>query len=634
MNVILNTDKSYRLSELAKAVAQSPDDLLYLEQQIDGESVSIAVRKGDLLAGILPSGKRLVSGGGVTYTGTGFVFDVSAAVILVDGVTYEIPAGQVTLSGSDPEDPRFDLVVANINGTFEVVEGQPPVVPVAGEDQVSLALIEVAAGATTPTVTTTPVYLENNEWSTSVANIGSPVLGSANFTSTNDPFEGAVNIETSLNNNAVMRFTAPAAVNLGDFANVSLRVFLPTAIPAGTNIQMIALSGTNPVGQVSLGSQGLSSTTTGEWQLVSFNPSVFSAATITGFAIRYTGPTSYTYRIDNILLQSGQQIIIAQDIDISVNGTLIGSTSAVDLVAGANTTIAGVQLPGGQVQVTITATGGGGGGGVVQTIVGTVNQIAVDSTDPANPVLSLPSAVTTSLGKADSAVQSVGAGTGISVDATDPQNPIVSSTVTPGGQVDSVVGTANEIDVDSTDPANPIVSLPAAVTNALAEALTALQPGDNVSELTNNAGYIDSAALASAIADFITESDLINTLRSFALPQWLDVAPLTPSAGVFTPNLGTAGSFTADWGANSTLADPIIPSGYDTGKVLAWDITFTVTGAGGWTMDLGSSYRVDDGIDIADILSNNNTTGDVVQLYFQYKNGITRIQPFIDTVIP
>ena len=137
-----------------------------------------------------------------------------------------------------------------------------------------------------------------------------------------------------------------------------------------------------------------------------------------------------------------------------------------------------------------------------------------------------------------------------------------------------------------------------------------------------------------AVAGGITESDLINTLRSFSAPQWLDVATLTPSAGVFTPDLGTAGSFTADWGANSTLADPIIPSGYDTGKVLAWDITFTVTGAGGWTMDLGSSYRVDDGVDIAAILGDNNTTGDVVQLFFQDKNGIVRIQPFIDTVIP
>ena len=134
--------------------------------------------------------------------------------------------------------------------------------------------------------------------------------------------------------------------------------------------------------------------------------------------------------------------------------------------------------------------------------------------------------------------------------------------------------------------------------------------------------------------DGITESELINTLRSFSAPQWLDVAALTPSAGVFTPDLGTAGSFTANWGANSTLANPTIPSGYDTEKVLAWDITFTVTGAGGWTMDFGSDYRVDDGVDIADILSDNNTTGDVVQLFFQYKNGITRIQPFIDTVIP
>ena len=62
-----------------------------------------------------------------------------------------------------------------------------------------------------------------------------------------------------------------------------------------------------------------------------------------------------------------------------------------------------------------------------------------------------------------------------------------------GGTVDSVVGTTNEIDVDSTDAANPVVSLASAVTTSLGLADSALQSGDNVSELTNDAGYLTSA---------------------------------------------------------------------------------------------------------------------------------------------
>ena len=61
--------------------------------------------------------------------------------------------------------------------------------------------------------------------------------------------------------------------------------------------------------------------------------------------------------------------------------------------------------------------------------------------------------------------------------------------------VQSVVGTAMEIDVDNTDPLNPVVSLAVQVTGALAAALMAAQPGDNVSIFTNDSGYITAASL-------------------------------------------------------------------------------------------------------------------------------------------
>ena len=56
-------------------------------------------------------------------------------------------------------------------------------------------------------------------------------------------------------------------------------------------------------------------------------------------------------------------------------------------------------------------------------------------------------------------VNSVVAGINVTVDSSDPANPIVSSTGGGGGggQVNSVVA-GNNVTVDSTDPANPIVA--------------------------------------------------------------------------------------------------------------------------------------------------------------------------------
>jgi hypothetical protein len=78
-----------------------------------------------------------------------------------------------------------------------------------------------------------------------------------------------------------------------------------------------------------------------------------------------------------------------------------------------------------------------------------------------------------------------------------------------GGLVDSVTGDG----VDNTDPANPVLTFPNAdqvddsttankfVTTALIALInSALQNGDNVSELTNDAGYITSSSLPPSFA--------------------------------------------------------------------------------------------------------------------------------------
>ncbi|XQA74590.1 hypothetical protein ACM9XA_03370 [Xanthomonas sacchari] len=73
-------------------------------------------------------------------------------------------------------------------------------------------------------------------------------------------------------------------------------------------------------------------------------------------------------------------------------------------------------------------------GSKAATITGTANQVDVANGNAAAglPTISLAAQVLTSLGKADSAVQEVRAGTNVSVDNTDPRRPIVSSTAPAG----------------------------------------------------------------------------------------------------------------------------------------------------------------------------------------------------------
>src|SRR5690606_8880951 len=86
-----------------------------------------------------------------------------------------------------------------------------------------------------------------------------------------------------------------------------------------------------------------------------------------------------------------------------------------------------------------------------------------------------------------------------------------------GGTVQSVLGTTGQISVDSTDPANPIVALAESVLVTLGLATTALQPGDNISELLNDMGYTTTTYVDDEIADLASVyQPLDSTLTALA----------------------------------------------------------------------------------------------------------------------
>lgn len=104
----------------------------------------------------------------------------------------------------------------------------------------------------------------------------------------------------------------------------------------------------------------------------------------------------------------------------------------------------------------------------VETIVGTTNQIDVDSTDHNNPVLSLSATLdapgTFTIQSSTAVDEIINDDTMANANATNLATALSIKNYVDGlvsGDVQSVTGTTDQIDVDNTDPQNPIVSLPA-----------------------------------------------------------------------------------------------------------------------------------------------------------------------------
>lgn len=161
----------------------------------------------------------------------------------------------------------------------------------------------------------------------------------------------------------------------------------------------------------------------------------------------------------------------------------------------------------------------GTGGGIVDAVVAGAG-IAVDATDPANPVVSNDGVIT------------IVAGTNITVDNTDPQNPVISSS-SGGGTVDSVVG-GTGIDVDATDPANPVVSI---------DLVPAANGGLGV-DASAFAGLLKMAAGVASVAvantDYTNPAGLTAALNLLSYKGWVRLvsAAALPAC---TYNNGTSG---------------------------------------------------------------------------------------------
>ena len=329
----------------------------------------------------LTNGYRLISGGIVQWTGTGFVFFVSQANYVIASVPYTALSTTKTLSAPDPTNNRIDVFAVNTSGQVIVIEGTPSASPVKPQidpaTELELTSIIVEAGTTIPTVTDESIYAENVEWTGT-----SSGTGTANFASTADPFDGTVSVElTNIQNGFKVVFDNGADLDILTYTTFGLLLKLKATLGGGQDIDIRFLNSAN---NAVCNSQRLvlnkANTTTYQFIGIDLDTFTFVNNTFRKLEITYvrtTGGQTFTgLFLDNIKLQAG---VVQPPIgvltflglsDVFAPSGYVGQAGKVVVVRSDEL---GLEF----------VTGGGGAGGV-EGVTGT----GVDNTDPANPVIS------------------------------------------------------------------------------------------------------------------------------------------------------------------------------------------------------------------------------------------------------
>ncbi len=268
--------------------------------------------------GFMPS--QVLSGCAIEYV-SNLVFNVGVCTYQINGVTYTTSSiTTVTLTAADATNPRIDLLVVNTSSTATKVDGTAaasPAAPVPDPGtQLSLALVTVAANASTPSnITIVSIYEENTEWTSSVTS-------NFNAASTSNPYRGSKDIEATtavLTNAVTLVKPASGTEALTAYNNLVFYIRSKATWPVGTgasaarNLSIFWLNGSTQVGStVTLrsGTFGFDSSITSSYQQVSIPVSLFNTAGAAVTSVKFQiggngGSTSIGFYLDGISLQGG-----------------------------------------------------------------------------------------------------------------------------------------------------------------------------------------------------------------------------------------------------------------------------------------------------------------------------------------
>src|SRR6185312_855198 len=253
----------------------------------------------------------IISGGIVTYSGTGLTYLVSACTYIIGGVIYNSPQTTITLNAADATNPRIDLfAVDTLNEAIKVTgtAASTPLTPqIDPSSQLALTTgITLPPNATTPTGTaSTLIYDENVEWTTGGT-------ATVDFNNTAQPYHGTKDAYvSSYTKGSTLTFTGTTQTVNGQ----TLRTFIRLN-NANYSFQFQFFNGTTAVSNLlTLNGFGFSPTLYNVYQNVSIPLASFrwSSTSFNKLVITVTGKgATGTYYIDYISLEGGTTSIPPQ----------------------------------------------------------------------------------------------------------------------------------------------------------------------------------------------------------------------------------------------------------------------------------------------------------------------------------
>tara|TARA_R110000868_G_scaffold158316_2_gene386305 strand:+ start:2230 stop:5232 length:3003 start_codon:yes stop_codon:yes gene_type:complete len=284
------------------------------------------------------SADGIISGGVVTWSGTGLLFNVSSCQYSLNGIRYTTAATTITLTAADPTNARIDVIAVNTSSAVVLITGTPSANPVEPQvdpaTQIQLTNITVNAGSATPNISSELIYDENVETWTKTNN----GLTSINYASTIDPYVGTKSILATfsgIEQGKYIRFTPPTPLNSRNYSVLKFAIKLSRPLVSQfegvhanlrvseTNygLQWIWMHGSPEANNVA----GFNYTST-SWQLIS----VPIAQTFTFFSLDFivsSENSPLTINIDRIELQNINNQLPTSGISIGdkVNNSTTGS---------------------------------------------------------------------------------------------------------------------------------------------------------------------------------------------------------------------------------------------------------------------------------------------------------------------
>jgi hypothetical protein len=248
----------------------------------------------------------IISGGIVTYSGTGYTYYVSACKYMIGGVVYNSRDTSITLTAADATDPRIDLFavdtlnrVVKITGTAAATPLTPQVDPAS---QIALTTgITLPPTSTTPTGTSsTLIYDENTEWTTGGT-------ATVDFNNTAQPYHGTKDAYVSAySKNSNLTFTNGSTVTV---SGQILRLFIRLN-NSNYSFQVQFFNGSTAVS--SIVTAPVNNSLFGSYQNISIPLSSFSwsSTVFNKLVVTMTGKgTAGTYYLDYVSIESGTPIV-------------------------------------------------------------------------------------------------------------------------------------------------------------------------------------------------------------------------------------------------------------------------------------------------------------------------------------